>query len=905
MGAFYELPPTPNKRKVSGSGAGKESTATTSGQKSRSSSVSSVSSNSSKKDKNKNQEKGGLFQMLQHEKEHHHQHQQQDASPQPLQQQTRLRKRDRVRALFSSSSSSSTSPPNTHSSHPPHPASLHSASSSSPTFSLSTVLMASEHDIYLKWPHPVPKEVQVYIAGTFKVPGHVPWEKLPMSYSELNQCWEVHLDVQEVEHHQHLPEDDLPANTSAEDDHSIHSNHSTLSTLSKEDSSASSKTTTPKGSRSSRFFGRAKTGDKKETPASAAAAPHRHEPLRKTYHYLYKFIVGDDWQCDWDKPQVQDQDGHWNHELTVELVEQAPALAPAPASAPASASASAPPTPLPSTTESTRTKPHGHSRTSSIHSIQSVQLATVDEDKTLTEEPFAAIQEEEHRPPQPPANTTQDVSDGSTATAPSTAAPRPKSRRSVRMKDTYEAVMIFDERDDLSDGEGRSRVITDDDGLSDEDEPMPQQEPTHGSELQHAAEGDKQHQHHPQTAEDDAAAADNAVAPSFTTDDAALTVPAADNEPQPKPLGVQDEENEAQANELAQHNEPHPQDEAQDELHTSAPRTAAPVANDTSSSSTSYAAADAIDTSPSLVSQDRTEDDDKNKELNASLPTAVEGQTEDHAALHTAEEEQQQHQEEEEKTDLAAAVAAAVATPPVSRPTPPIRRRSYAEIVATQPMKPFRLQEAVDPEARSVSAIPTRSSTAPPPSTTSEPSAETSKDHITTTTPRGYYSPPLTPPTVIHTLEDSPPPMELSSDEEEREQEKKEQVEGKKQYEGSQNAPATPQSVKHSSPKVTQLTHSKETSGASQFSQSSQHEEEEEEEAEEEEKEKEQEVHQQSPPQQENDKDARHEVLDPRGGFDDKAPVRLPSLLWSLTKTTVVVSATVVLLGFGFGRRRE
>ncbi|KAG0262180.1 hypothetical protein DFQ27_002514 [Actinomortierella ambigua] len=806
--------------------------------------------------------------------------------------------------------------------------------------------MASEHDIYLKWPHPVPEGVQVYIAGTFKVPGHGPWEKLPMSYSALNQCWEVHLDVQEVEHHHHLPEDEIPVTPSTEDCHSVHSSHSSHSTQSshtKDDAAAPTPAPAPapapahRESRTARFFGRAKKDA--PTPIAAAAsvsAAYRHEPLRKTYHYLYKFIVGDDWQCDWDKHHVQDESGNWNNELTVELVEQAPILPSVPAS--------------PSTEAPARTKPHGHSRTPSIRSIQSVQLATVDEDKLLPEEgPFAAIQEEEQQqqqqqqpspPPPPPAQPAQptnvshdSTADAADATPTVSVSQRRKStsaRRGARTRDTFEAVMIFDERDDLSDGEGRSRLITDDDddddddGLSDEDEPMPQQEPDRVNELLlHAAEVDKQqqdeqqqqqqHHDHPQTAEEDAAAA---VTPSFTTTDAAsavsvVTANAADNEPQLQSLGVQDEKKEAQEDKLAQPIEPHPQDEPQDDLHTDAAASplpaaasaaAAPVANDTSSS-TSYAPAtvDASPTSSPLVSHDTADaNDDKNRES-----------TDDHAAaLLSAEEEEEEEEEKETQAALlaAAAVAAAgvVTTPPMSRTTAPQgRRRSYAEIVATQPTKPFMLQEAVDPEVRP-SHVPGRSSTAPPPSTTAESSSSAaaigagvgsrfSEESTDAKEPavvmsRGYYapSPPLTPPLMGHSLEDSPPCSTLTSEDEGEEHEEDEE----QQHAGSSSyAPMTPQSVKHASPKAMSLTHSKETSEASHFTTTSQREEEEEEEEEE-------------VLEQEKQRGASGALFDPRG-FDDKAPVRLPSLLWSLTKTTVVVSATVVLLTFGYGRRRS
>ncbi|KAG0228865.1 hypothetical protein BGW41_003260 [Actinomortierella wolfii] len=861
---FFELPPPPSKKKAGE--ANKENLERKDSTKSVTSNKSN-SSNKDKDDKRKNQEKSSLYHMLQQEKEHQHQ---QEGSPQPPQQ--RVRKRDKVKAFFSSSSSSVSSTPNANTTpvpHSPHTASLHSvaSSSSSSTFTLSSVVMASEHDIYLKWPHPVPEGVHVYIAGTFKVPGHGPWEKLPMSYSELNRCWEVHLDVQEVEQHHHLPEDDLPPGASTDDNRSIHSTHSANSTHSTQAKDDPSKGATAKDSRTSRFFGRAKNSEKEQT--TSAAAPYRHEPLRKTYSYLYKFIVGDEWTCDPDKPQVADEHGHMNHELTVELVEQTPTLPPAPSS---------------SQTDTSSIVGHGRSRTSSIHSVQSVQLGPADEAKPPPEEPLTDIQEEQ---PQASTDVAPEETDTSTAdtdhttNAPSdpVAAEKPSAHGKTKTKNTFEAVMVIDEHD-MSDGEGRSMtIIDDDDALSDSGESTPQQESVHDRELQHATENDKQQQ---QVADN---AVDNNVPPSFVATAASI---ATDDKPhQPDPLGVQDNKQEGQMDNLAQHDEPHPQDE----LHTSTP--AAPVANDEMDDASSSPSA----THHSTDGEEKEGDIEDEKKESCTSTAAAEAatpdadgivQTSDHADEWqqetvsnvprelSKEPEEDVPQQQATQNESAPSTSAAVSTPSVAQPAPN-RRRSYAE-VATQSLKEFTLQEAADPDVRP-GALPVRSSTAPPGATSkatsrlSEESNISIKEHISAA-PREYHtlSPPLTPPAEAHTFDKSSVSLYSSQDQESRE------------------PPMTPQSVKHSSPKA--LTQSKETSEASRQG-DEQHNEEEA-------------AKEEDQPTKE--KDESREVLNVRDdgeSFDGKAPVRFPSLLWSLTKATVVVSTTVVLLGLGFGRRKE
>ncbi|KAG0352694.1 hypothetical protein BGX24_007485, partial [Mortierella sp. AD032] len=61
-----------------------------------------------------------------------------------------------------------------------------------------TIIMVSEHDIHITWPHPVPSG-NVFIAGTWSVPGHHLWDKLPMTRIAGTDSFEVHLDVQETE----------------------------------------------------------------------------------------------------------------------------------------------------------------------------------------------------------------------------------------------------------------------------------------------------------------------------------------------------------------------------------------------------------------------------------------------------------------------------------------------------------------------------------------------------------------------------------------------------------------------------------------------------------------------------------------------------------------------------------
>ncbi|KAG0353586.1 hypothetical protein BGX24_007232, partial [Mortierella sp. AD032] len=133
-------------------------------------------------------------------------------------------------------------------------------------------------------------------------------------------------------------------------------------------------------------------------------------PLAREYRYQYKFVVDDEWKCDHAAPQVQDAYGHWNHELVVKLVEQISLDAAS-----------------------------GRSRSGSLQSQHGPQVG---EHSLLTVSAVPAA-------PIPTSTTTRGGN--------------------LKSRDTYEAVLIFDDTDDLSDGEGRSK-LQEQVELDDEDE---------------------------------------------------------------------------------------------------------------------------------------------------------------------------------------------------------------------------------------------------------------------------------------------------------------------------------------------------------------------------------------------------------------------------------------------------
>ncbi|KAG0305557.1 hypothetical protein BGZ98_003967 [Dissophora globulifera] len=236
--------------------------------------------------------------------------------------------------------------------------------------------MAPQHDIHLTWPFPVPSG-NAYVAGTWSVPGHGPWEKLPMRRIPDTDLYEITLDVQEVEDIDDYLDDDGFLHHELLDHHHSHDlpAHDHLSTP----------PATPQSSRRkllARFFGRSRSSSSAaERPRDLHLdLPFHHQskdgiilPLMREYRYQFKFVIDDEWRCDPHRHSVPDQEGNWNHEIVVDLIEQIHAP------------------PSPST---------NRSRSSSLQSQHT----------------------------KPPASD-----------------------------DAYEAVLIFDEKDDLSDDEGRLR----------------------------------------------------------------------------------------------------------------------------------------------------------------------------------------------------------------------------------------------------------------------------------------------------------------------------------------------------------------------------------------------------------------------------------------------------------------
>ncbi|KAF9289909.1 hypothetical protein BGZ74_000604, partial [Mortierella antarctica] len=275
-----------------------------------------------------------------------------------------------------------------------------------------SILMVPQHDIHITWPHPVPSG-NIYIAGTWSVPGHGPWEKLAMTPVEgTDSLFEVHLNVNEIE--------DIA--DYLDDEGHIHHELTTEGHCLEEAAVKLSKR-----QRLRRFFGRAKGKNSKDgTTTPLPGQTHTHLPhdaflpLTKEYRYQYKFVVDDQWMCDEDRPQVRDKEGHCNHELVVELIEQI------------QGSSS-------SSSDSVR------SRSSSLHSVQSVNAHL--SDAHPYQPPQAALPVDSSSisttKPTPQEDEVKQVSHSAQA-----------SSSSSKSRDTYEAVLIFDERDDLSDGEG-------------------------------------------------------------------------------------------------------------------------------------------------------------------------------------------------------------------------------------------------------------------------------------------------------------------------------------------------------------------------------------------------------------------------------------------------------------------
>ncbi|GJJ78978.1 hypothetical protein EMPS_11337 [Entomortierella parvispora] len=336
---------------------------------------------------------------------------------------------------------------------PPHLRTNSSSSLSSPVHKPDphphhAILMVPQHDIHIAFPHPVPSH-NVFIAGTWTVPGHQPWEKLPMTHIPETDTFEITLNVQELEDiSDYLDEDGYLHHELL--DHPPEEHHH-------EEESHSATTTAPtrisKRQRIRRFFGRARSSSSSSTTsppthdknnsAEHINSIHKHEdtayhhqskdgmplPLSKEYRYQYKFVVDDEWLCDPQRPQVHDGHGHWNHELVVVLMEQNPTL---------------------DTTHELLNRSRSSSTAeSSVYSkplpIPVVEISEHKEEKEKEDEKMEVIMDEETK--DIPDQSSNEVSMAAVAVVP----------RPAKAKETYEAVLLFEERDDLSDGEGRSK----------------------------------------------------------------------------------------------------------------------------------------------------------------------------------------------------------------------------------------------------------------------------------------------------------------------------------------------------------------------------------------------------------------------------------------------------------------
>jgi len=163
-------------------------------------------------------------------------------------------------------------------------------------------------------------------------------------------------------------------------------------------------------------------------------------PLSKEYRYQYKFVVDDEWMCDPQRPQVEDGQGHLNHELVVVLMEQNPAL---------------------DTTHELLNRSRSSSLVESSAYSKSLPIPVVEvsehqeEEKEKGEKKTAEVVVDEETKKNPDQGLDGEVSTATSAAV--AAAPATAARRPVKAMETYEAVMVFEERDDLSDGEGRSK----------------------------------------------------------------------------------------------------------------------------------------------------------------------------------------------------------------------------------------------------------------------------------------------------------------------------------------------------------------------------------------------------------------------------------------------------------------
>ncbi|KAF9100332.1 hypothetical protein BGX27_000450, partial [Mortierella sp. AM989] len=351
----------------------------------------------------------------------------------------------------------------------------HPTSSSSSTLQIPSspqqhpILMVPKHDIHITWPHPV-SSGSVYIAGTWPIPGHGPWEKLPMSRIPGTDKFEIKLDVQEVEDiSDYLDEDGYLHHELLEHhhahDHSSHDNQTSAT--------SSSPTEAPlrKRDRIARLFGRKRSSSNASTTEKQkdlhVDLPYHHQtkdgiilPLTREYRYQYKFIIDDVWQCDPDQTQVGDSEGNMNHELAVDLVEQIEQHPTTNRSRSSSIQSQhdAPHQPtdtLPSTTNNTAISSEEVSnKTESELSRVEIPHIAIPEEKEEEEvtptDPIPLVAVEVPQPAPPVSNQGDGAATNTTDnTLSSITGPKPK--------DVYEVDLLIDEKDDLSDDEGLSK----------------------------------------------------------------------------------------------------------------------------------------------------------------------------------------------------------------------------------------------------------------------------------------------------------------------------------------------------------------------------------------------------------------------------------------------------------------
>ncbi|KAG0049346.1 hypothetical protein BGZ83_005858 [Gryganskiella cystojenkinii] len=313
--------------------------------------------------------------------------------------------------------------------------------------------MVPQHDIHITYSHSVPTQ-NVFIAGTWTVPGYQPWDKLPMTFNPETNSFEIVLNCQELEDISDYLDDDgyLHHELLDHPDNEIHSSDAQNTT-----SPTSTTSSLSKRQRIRRFFGRARSSSSASTTSSHSTTnnTHSHEdtayhhqckdggvplPLTKEYRYQYKFLVDGEWHCDPNKPTVHDGHGHWNHELVAVLMEQFPSA---------------------STVGDNETLAN-RSRSSSIQSITSASVVSSVYSKPLPLPvvEVSELQGESTVEKEQKISAAVPESAGKTsivAAAVEVAAPVVATQRSAKSRDTYEAILLFEERDDLSDGEGRSK----------------------------------------------------------------------------------------------------------------------------------------------------------------------------------------------------------------------------------------------------------------------------------------------------------------------------------------------------------------------------------------------------------------------------------------------------------------